>query len=280
MMAFLTGVLCRPIALDEHMDGRQDRTGCEAGEDRCDVCCGAPGGSERRRIVVHNGEVEVVRHNKRTRLEREQVEEEMVYERQFQEEQREYRRMEEKRRQEKIEGEDGAEQLQKQFERWSGRCIICHVRWRVSDEHRDWRECPHSDVDRRETQRTWDWLGGIRFEAYSQCRGCWAAQAVCHSWESVGHSGPQRFHRRGKIWRCQFAGVVRDVVAGVLGLGHAEVVGDWRDEEITKVGMEKKEGLGNWESRKEWMGKKVLIGGIEMSGLGQTFLELGCGRSK
>ncbi len=51
--------------------------------------------SKRRRIVVHNEEVEVVRRNKRTRLEEEQAEDEMVYERQFQEELREYRRMEE-----------------------------------------------------------------------------------------------------------------------------------------------------------------------------------------
>jgi RecQ family ATP-dependent DNA helicase len=35
---FISGARCRRIYLDQEMDGRLDRTGCEDGEERCDVC--------------------------------------------------------------------------------------------------------------------------------------------------------------------------------------------------------------------------------------------------
>lgn len=34
--------------------GRGNRLGCEPGEERCDVCCGRPRGTKKRRIVVGN----------------------------------------------------------------------------------------------------------------------------------------------------------------------------------------------------------------------------------
>jgi superfamily II DNA helicase RecQ len=270
MKVFLAGDSCRRIALDKHMDGRSDRLGCEMGEERCDVCRGHPRGTKRRQIVVQNAD-EQEEARKEARVAEKAADEK------FQEEQRQYRRMEGQRRRETIGREDGVEQLRKHFQSWDGRCIICRVRGRDDEDHADWRECPHSDVDRTVTQKMWDWLGGIRFESYSQCWSCWAAQAVCHSWEEVSHSGPQRFRRKGKEWNCQFMGVLRNVVAGVLGVGHKEVIGDWIDEEIVKAGTEKKEGEGIWISRKEWMGKKVRVGGLEMSGLCQMFWEMGDG---
>ena len=47
--AFLSGLQCRRIALDQALDGRQDRTTCEYAEERCDYCLahpseGQPGG--------------------------------------------------------------------------------------------------------------------------------------------------------------------------------------------------------------------------------------------
>ena len=41
--------------MDREMDGRGDRTGCEMGEERCDVCQGRPRGEKRRRIRVGTG---------------------------------------------------------------------------------------------------------------------------------------------------------------------------------------------------------------------------------
>ncbi|KAK3065215.1 hypothetical protein LTS18_006001 [Coniosporium uncinatum] len=33
-------VMCRRVVLDEYLDGREEREGCDAGEEKCDVCGG------------------------------------------------------------------------------------------------------------------------------------------------------------------------------------------------------------------------------------------------
>jgi hypothetical protein len=40
MAEFMRGDVCRRVILDEVMDGRMDRIGCEEGEEACDVCEG------------------------------------------------------------------------------------------------------------------------------------------------------------------------------------------------------------------------------------------------
>jgi len=279
MKEFLGGHQCRRIALDKHMDGRQDRTGCETGESRCDVCRGKPRGTKRRRIVaINDEEPEGLRKMARTDVIARETDGETSEQQtctDFEEERRTYRRIEEQRRIRAIGREDAVEQLRRQFQSWSGRCVICRVRGRDGEDHVDWRECPHDDAERKTTQKAWDWLGAIWFEPYSQCWGCSAAQAVCHLWEDVNHSGPQRFRRSGKQWKCQFAGVLQDVIAGVLAVGQAEMVGEWVDGEMAKKGVEHTEVEDDWTRRRRWMGKKVQIGGLEMSGLCQIFWELG-----
>jgi superfamily II DNA helicase RecQ len=272
MKEFLGGHTCRRIALDKHMDGRQDRTGCESGESRCDVCRGRPRGTKRRRTVANNDE-EPNESSKVARTDVGMIEERAYAE--FEEERQTYEKMEEQRRCRTIGREDAVHQLRRQFESWSGRCVICRIQGRDGEDHMDWRECPHGDVERPTTQKAWDWLGGIRFEPYSQCWGCWAAQAVCHSWQDVSHGGPQRFRRSGKQWTCQFTGVLQDVTAAVLAVGEGEMVGEWIDGEMAKTGMEQSEGEEDWTRRRRWMGRKVRMGGLEMSGLCQILWELG-----
>lgn len=295
MKVFLKGESCRRIPLDKHMDGRDDRTACEVGEERCDVCCGRPRGTKRHRIVVGNdtavddervsevvgegqdeaeGDMAETSHRKRQRREDEMQAMQAVEER-YREERRAYQRIEAQRRRETIDREDGTEGLRKHFESWQGFCVICHVRKRAGEKHQHWRQCPHSDQDREKTARTWDWLVGVQVEKYSGCRSCWAAQGVCHSWEDISHDGRQRFRRQPGEWRCQFGGVMRDAVAAVMALGHGEVVGDWVDATMAKAGMDQVIGVGGWESRKGWMGRKVRKRGVEMSGLCQMFWEFG-----
>ncbi len=293
MKTFLKGESCRRIPLDRHMDGRGDRTACEVGEERCDVCRGRPRGTKRRRIVVDNeadvddgragemaggeqGEEEAAEAiSRKRRREEEEAREMQAAEERFGHEQREYQRIEAQRRRETLGREDGMEGLRKHFESWQGICAICYVHSRASEGHQDWRKCPHSDKDRDETARMWDWLVGVKFEDYSGCRGCWAAQGVCHSWEDISHDGRQRFRRKQGEWKCQFRGVMQDAVAAVMALSHSEVVGEWVDETMAKSGIDKVVGVGGWESRKGWMGRKVRERGVEMSGLCQMFWEFG-----
>lgn len=68
---------------------------------------------------------------------------------------------------------------------------------------------------------------------------------------------------------------MHDAVAAVMALGHGQVVWDWVDESMAKSGIDKVIGVGGWESRKIWMGRKVRERGVEMSGLCQVFWEFG-----
>lgn len=81
-------------------------------------------------------------------------------------------------------------------------------------------------MDGKTIQEKLNWLGGIRFEPYARCLTYWATQTICHSWENISHSRPQRFRLKGKVWPCQFAGVLQDVAAGVSAIGHSEVIGE------------------------------------------------------
>jgi hypothetical protein len=74
MQQLIGGEKCKRVVLDEQMDGRVDRVGCEAGEERCAICQGSPRGvkrsresigdagteSERVRWIQERSEVEVV----------------------------------------------------------------------------------------------------------------------------------------------------------------------------------------------------------------------------
>lgn len=55
MQRFLEGQECRRIVYDRQMDGREDRFGCEDGEERCDVCV-SRGRARKRRHVTGVGE--------------------------------------------------------------------------------------------------------------------------------------------------------------------------------------------------------------------------------
>ncbi len=81
MRAFLEGGSCRRIALDKHMDGRSDRTACEVGEERCDVCHGQPRGFKRRRIVVRNEDEQEEARKKLRMMEEEEAQKQEAYER-------------------------------------------------------------------------------------------------------------------------------------------------------------------------------------------------------
>lgn len=294
MKAFLKGESCRRIPLDKHMDGRGDRLGCEPEEERCDLCCGRPRGTKRRRVVVNNeadmgedgagsdglGEEEqapdqAVDQKRQRRGEDDR--DSLVVQNRMEQEQREYRRMEAQQRQEMVRVEDGMEDLRQHFESWRGICVVCYVRGRgrVRQEQHGWQDCPHDQEDVRQMQRMWDWMAGVQFERYACCIGCWAAQGICHSWEVVGYGGSQRFRRRQGGWKCQFSDVLRDAVAAVFSLGHGEVIGEWIDRVVAETEPDKEAAVGRWECRKWWMSRKVRERGVEMSGMCRIFWEFG-----
>ncbi|KAL9628824.1 MAG: hypothetical protein Q9204_005638 [Flavoplaca sp. TL-2023a] len=269
MRAFLRGESCRRIAMDRHMDGRGGRVGCERAEERCDVCRGIPRGTKRRRVVVNNHEEG---DGPAKRQFSNQSGQDRVVREQFTQHRQQYDRIQRQERRSNIGGADIVEMLERQLQSWQSRCETCMVGEREHGDHKNWRECPYSDEDRRSTQQVWQELGKVEFEAFAHCKFCWAPQAICHSWEDISHSGPQRFRKRhGR--ECQFPEVVRSAVAAILGL-RTEQVADWIDEEASKSGLTVKKNETEWTVWRRWFGRKINMGGVEMSGLCRLLSEI------
>jgi len=75
---------------------------------------------------------------------------------------------------------------------------------------------------------------------------CWAAQAVCHSWEEVQTGGRAGWRRREKQ-ECQFQGVLRDAIAGILTESYEDVIRQWVKDEQNKGGFQAVREEDEWE---------------------------------
>ena len=111
----------------------------------------------------------------------------------------------------------------------------------------------------------------MEFERFSGCMKCWAPQEICHSWEAVERGGRRRW-KRSERQECQFKGVLRDGMAGVLTNDFEGLMREWVKEEQDKVGFRGEEGEDEWMELKRWMGRKVILGGIETSEMCRMFL--------
>ena len=214
MRDFIAGESCRRVILDRYMDGRTDRLACDpsGGETRCDVCSGRPSGHKRRRVFVQCGIERSTReeqggnaalehsHTVRTNTtgededdggddvrEHEQVEDQQGVEAvrlecrmRFESERREEEALRERRTEGLIGRRKMVEQLERQLEAFSNKCVICASRGKTVVDHKSWRGC-RMDVETMETFTVvFQWLQKIDFEAYSGCQTYMAPQAVCH----------------------------------------------------------------------------------------------------
>ena len=306
MRAFLKGEQCRRIALDRHMDGRVDRSRCEMDEQQCDVCCRQPRGVKRRRMVrdyspaaaeeqqavEQQGELEEQQaaeqpgesEGERSAKQRRRVEQEQAAKQQqrLAEEQAARQRQELEREQQAGElirqRQEHARQRQhvsveciaEALTQWHQRCSICHAHGQEAD-HVSWQQC--GSPQRAVVQQAREAIGKVQFAKHAGCFWCQAPQAVCHQWENISHGGPMRF--RKVLGRpCQFPRVIQDAVAAMVVIGEGQVM-PWIEAEANKAGIIEEEGQGSWEVCREWLGQKVVVDGMEMSGLCRVFWEFG-----
>lgn len=301
MKTFIKGEMCRRVPLDRHLDGNIERTACQVGEEKCDVCRGKPRGNKRRRIRVHTEEERRVQ----PRLEEggeeraRQHEEEAYKEREFrhgeevegrrrgegeahqkqeakarqQERQKERQRqwiVQRRQNDTRVQAQVSVEQLDAILQHWKGRCSICVVHGEEQG-HRSWRECPSPMHER--VEKIWQAIRTVHFQAHSGCFWCKAPQAVCHQWENVSHSGPMRFKKRPGQ-ECQFRGVMQDVIAAIVAVGE-DIVMPWIQDEASKAGITPNKDGEEWDVCKEYLGHKVVMNHIEMSGLCRVLWEFG-----
>jgi superfamily II DNA helicase RecQ len=240
------GVVCKRVMLDQVMDGRFDRTGCEEGEEACDVC-------EEGWAEGFGEEEEEESAFVRSR----QVQQGAVGTRQ---------------RTKRASGLEGA-RLREAVEWWAGRCVVCRAR-KVGDDMHGFEECAVRQEEawaeqvRMEEDVKGEVFGKRRLERFSGCFGCGLPQGICRGWRAARSDG-QEFVRSGS--ECQNGEMVVRVVVGV-----------WlaRMEEVTRVifGMMEDSGVqvgsGLEEEGYRWFGQRVVVGELETNQLCRVFVRL------
>ena len=122
-------------------------------------------------------------------------------------------------------------------------------------------------------------LQGIQFQRYASCYSCGVPQQVCTQWEEI-REGNQKFQRIPG-GACQYAEIVRPVVAAIIVAGPLEVVEEAVWSRMRAEGIwganEKLEASEEAEVKRgmlKWFGQKVIWGSIEASILLQVFYRL------
>ena len=277
MKGFLAGTQCRRIAIDEEMDGRTDRSGCETDEERCDVCMEEPKrgyiedsdsdrSDSRRKRVRMSRESEDDRTVERVGSDREGSEagdetisrEETMFRDEFRREQQQHeihrRREIERRMAEGLYVRD----LRQRFEAWSGVCVICKAYGIDEREHR-WPDCTRYPSYPAEMKAGIAWIEEIRFEKFGCCFDCWAPQEICQAWEAIQ---PGRYRPRKEI-ACQFPDVIKEAFVAIHQAKHDQIE-PWIAAECDKEGLET-------EDIRPWLAKRRDVGGMTHSVLCYVF---------
>jgi len=252
MRELIGGERCMRAILDEAMDGREDRIGCEEGEERCQRCQGLVEEWEDSRILEDEvlGSTPAAQvHEDRQRTEFEQ----QLLGRRVQE-------VEEAGRQamEAVE----VEELVELMEEWKDGCQRCRA-WDVQGkDHRIW-DCQREGAEEiRQGVEAFSRLK--RWAAYSCCFECGLPQAVCQSFKVDISTGGHR--KQGGVG-CQYAGVLVETVMAIW-VRYTQEFGDMveaamkKDGWVERTAEEREEGPGMGEVAR-WFGEKKMWGGIE-----------------
>jgi superfamily II DNA or RNA helicase len=244
---FMEGDRCRRVVLDQYMDGRPNREGCEEGEEPCDVCHGRRGG-----VFEDSAGAE----DENPQDEADRIE--------FQRQQRERQWLRERVLRIKSQEAINVEDLAARLEEWEGRCPLCYVRGKPAQGH-GLMTCESEGAE--EVQEVYQHMKkGVRWEKYSCCFQCGVPQAICDRWERIPDEWGWRQVRPG---RCQFPEVVTAVVATIMVEERARL--GWTVMEWMRA-----DGIDDRldQAVYQWFGQRIVWGDIEATRMIQVFYRL------
>jgi RecQ family ATP-dependent DNA helicase len=246
---YVEGKSCRRVVLDSVMDGWTQRSGCEEGEEACDICTG-----RQWEAVADEGEEEGLTE---VGEERTNIEIEEDFDRQRRQGQFERWKVE---REAMDEGEE-VEEFRRQLESWVGCCAVCRLAGE-SDVYHEMEDCPQRNGEKWATIELGietmerEMFVKKRFEPFSGCFYCGLPQAMCDKWREVGGDGGRFAFVRGG--QCQYSGLVAKVYAGVFAYFEDEAE-EVMKEKMSKDGLDGEIGVGWYK----WLGGRIKWGGLE-----------------
>jgi hypothetical protein len=277
MWAFTETKGCVRAVLDGEMDGREDRAGCEEGEEACYRCeeraraarrsalrepTGETGETGETRETGETGETGLTGLTGETG---EEVDVEVeIYQGRVQ---RRIRGWEERRRQADESAE--VEQFKQILREWSVGCTWCRANSEAEEvcSGHGFDDCQDTDAEAvRETVERVRRV--VRWERYSCCFDCGLPQEICAQYETRGPSGG---FRRVAGRACQYKGVLMRTVISMWGAS-GKVGSRWLYEWIREQGGHVDEhDIDGWF---RWMGRKVRWGGVESNEMCRAVVRL------
>ena len=250
---------CRRVVLDGYLDRREiERSGCEEGEKRCDVCRGEeaaeaseePSDSEQPSDNEQPSDVEIGAAESDEESGREETR------REFEQQQRERQGPRQTLIQHRQHEFADVEWLRRQLAHWADRCATCEAAGEGQSDH-DIRRCWRVESTQVK-EKIKEIEEKIKFDNWSGCFWCGVPQEICHRWESnsIGR------YQRSKDGDCQYKGVL---IGGLIGiaLGYDEIGSQWC-RRLEAMGVDSA-GLGR--SVVEYLGKKRRLETVESSQL-------------
>ena len=239
---FLAAESCRRVAVDKHMDGRQDRQQCQAGEAKCDLCEQRPRGVKRKAVEdAQNAQDQTSVAAAAAEVRRRELERLAAVEKQ---------RVELQLRRKTDQAGYKLERLQQHFHRWSHACVICMAAHAEPARH-EWEHCPNaSEAQIKAVQEKIRWMYRVRWERYARCNYCWTPQAICNRWEESSTAGA--FERRINS-NCQYIKVLQRATAALLAL-RGSACRLWLEQQMQMAAIVQ----GSYDEQLvEWLGRKT-----------------------
>ena len=173
MADFLQGYQCRRISLDRALDGRTNRTGCEEGEEKCDVCLQSESGKEAQELSTEEAETASPSDRRVERGPKRQWS--SIQE--FQQQEGQLREMKRARRAATTTSLVDLDQLHTKFVTWSKvGCLICWAQgqqeW-TQQTSASWQSCQqHSSSASQQMEAVFEKVKALHCEKYSGCLFC------------------------------------------------------------------------------------------------------------
>lgn len=277
------GRVCRRIVLDEYLDGRRDRAGCEPGEVPCDVCTqqarsaatqtpqslseGLGVGGSRGSGGFEASQSQRTQSESSGREVRQRVErtgsEDRILERQDQQ-----RLAVPERRRINLQGEVQTQHwLLEQLERFRGSCVFCRLRHQPNLEHPTYM-CADPDSGKlwqSYQQERAAMRHGRHLAPFAGCVRCFMPQDWCDAWWP-GPEGSQRRYEYHKDTPCQFDEVLMPIWIGLLHFSPDYTAALERRLQGTEVDIRATEGF-SLATKLRWLGQRSDWGGIQASQL-------------
>lgn len=254
---FVGGKWCRRVILDGVMDGWIERSGCERGEELCNVC------EKRHWDEVLEAEVERIEEDEESTEVAREIKERFDMQQRaagFEQWKAEGNRM---RRGEEV------NEFMEQLERWVGSCVMCRVKGREEVEHefeagprREDIELGAIQIGIKEMEK--EMFTKKRSEDFSACFDCGLPQWICSRWEAKDDDGGRFGRVRGRV--CRYRGMLARVYAGVYMM--------YTDEAKAKLDEMMTEDGFKWEDDEalyKWLGGYIKWAGVETNRLCRAF---------